>query len=805
MLYLLPVKEKYKKIKKYNTVEELKSDYIKKLDEEKLNFSRVISKTKSNIKTTPLYFDIDKFKGNILDTFNIIDDFLIKCYGKDNVIRLALKSKKYNKYHLYYPHIIVNQTLLKKIVNVLNKLLKEHQVDVENEVLDKSCITNFIRMEGHRKCKDGVYEVGSEYEIVYDENNYGMEWRDVYELIYNFKDKVTELKTSIEENIVCETKQDLKEQPKEEPKEEQEKEQENDEKYSQAIKILKEMYGNHKFSIESTNKGYKINCDYFCFVNEEPHNDKNQSCIFLNKNWMWVNCFSHGNKKIRINSKWKKIKKLLGSTKTYSEENNEMNDYQILVDYLVKFAFEKKLKRKNGYVYIQNPDIPLIFTKYKNYRDWLNEDVFYNEDDKYYFNLFRKSPDTLQKMLKFMEGYSHPRFDFLRINKHLFAFNNGYLDISNPRKVVFNSYEETLKETTTIHFDRNFDVNLLNSNIKDIKTPNFDKLCLYQLEEEIYEVFLGMAGRLHYKIKEFDYFDCCMFIKGGSNTGKSTVSNILISNHQSIGTFGKEITFGLESFIENNNELIYVADLPKDFHKTIDKGDLQRLITGEKINISRKCKTAVNDHNWNTPLLFVGNYYPDYHDPSGAIARRLNMFHFDKHVKNKDSGLEDRCIKEEGHLILLKTILSYKLLLRKFNRTPFEEWGIEYFEQKREEIRLDNNPLYNFLNLAPNDYEYWCVYEEGSIITLNGRNGFKTKYEKFLKDEKCKIRKYKNDPTTFSRLGYELIKKKVCGVCNQAINKGKCGCEKFDRRNRRNRMVIKNLRIVDKNEECHLT
>ena len=105
------------------------------------------------------------------------------------------------------------------------------------------------------------------------------------------------------------------------------------------------------------------------------------------------------------------------------------------------------------------------------------------------------------------------------------------------------------------------------------------------------------------------------------------------------------------------------------------------------------------------------------------------------------------------------------------------------------------------MNLAPKDFDYWCVYEKDYITQLNGRNNFKNVFEYYLKTSKSKQKSWSKDITTLERFGYKYEEKNICGKCGKEANKKNCVySEGFNRKNRRKRIVIRHLRIVSINE-----
>ena len=312
-----------------------------------------------------------------------------------------------------------------------------------------------------------------------------------------------------------------------------------------------------------------------------------------------------------------------------------------------------------------------------------------------------------------------------------------------------------------------------------------------------------MIGRLHYPTHTYDKFNCSMFIKGGSNTGKSTIGGVIISNHQNIGTIGSKLenTFGLESFMKN--DIIYCPDLPKNFAQKLDKSTFQQMIEGEWVSVSRKNKEAINSYKWDKQMLSLGNYFFEYQDSSGAIPRRMCIFYMNKYIPKRDTTLQDKCKTQERHLLLVKTVKAYINLVKRFKNETYEDWDINYFREGRNELTTKVNNLYNFLTLAPKEFDYWCVYEKDHITVLKGRNNFQNIFEYYLKTTKSEQKRWIKDNTTLEKFGFEYKEKKVCGVCNHKANKKDCICRNgYNEKNKRKKACIVNLRIISRENYC---
>lgn len=749
----------------------------------------------------PMYFDIDNEPD--IDLEEIIEDIIIPSIKKVVKVKknqltyynLQNKSKQ-GYYHIHFPDVTVNFNTAIKIATLINK---------ENTIIDTSVYKTGLRLLNSfkpQKNDNTKAEPNTNYEFI-DKTLNQKPLEDIIELVSIQTNKeALPIKKKKKKIIMNDLDDDTNTQ--ELVIEDQDNSVISERAKENIQALLCKKFGKRIYKIKKCDNSFKVTSDNFCFVTKQTHTDKEQSCLYINSSsWVTASCLApdHNQSKIRVDTTFKKIKMILGLIKS----DQEQNDFQKLILELTKHAEKNDYKRFNGYVMKRDPKIPILYNRYMEYKDYINL-VFTDEAEQEHYLLYRKTTFTHKNLVNYLEKYEDLKFPFMAVNKYVFAFQDGYLDISDLYNIKFTSYDEMNAKkapTTKIFYNYKFKQEWL-SNLDSLTTPKFDKVCQYHFQNnEIYNIFLGMIGRLHYPIHKYDKFNCLIFIKGGSNTGKSTTGNICMSSFQNTGTISAnfEDKFGLESL--RDKDVIYVPECPKNVHKTLPKTNMQRMIEGSQISIARKGLPALTDYEWKIPMLWLGNFFMEYADSSGAIPRRLCVFYMDRFVdpSARDTTLEQSCIEEEGHKILLKTIYMYKKLIERFGNKTFEDWGIEYFKKGYEELMTDCNYLYKFLSIAPGDFDYWPVLEEGAEFPINGKNKFKNIFEYYLKVEKAKTKKWKKDVTTLGRMGYQIITKSLCGYCGKEYDKTakKC-CEKFDTRNIRNKEYIKNMIIRKKSE-----
>jgi hypothetical protein len=787
---------------------------------EKINLYKFVEKNPTYCVTEkpgnifPLFFDIDNLNDDIdIKEFKntVIKPNIFKRVDEDSISRkhkigyILRNQKKTRNFHIHFPFIFVKKSTAISIANLINEKYPKS--------IDTTVYNNGLRLFNTKKInKQNEIEMETNYEFI-NEKYQEKKLENKIKLV----SIIPENKSISESRLRQDYDEEEEEKEKEENKKSNSKFDINLSKLCNAITGFKDEIwesklkpGSDDIYILSMTSSKICLSEFLKNGNRHIHSNNNHSCIYVNKSSATASCLNHsehGTHKLTYKEfpKLKDIKKLLGLIKN----EDDKNDFQLLTEIIVTDAKKHNYKRNNSWVMKPNKDIPIVYEKYMEYSEYVNE-IFMqieSEEDKKNYNLFRKNHTNMKKLLTYLTDYNDIDFPKMIADKHIFAFKNGYLDISDLYKLKFIKYEDMDKRklpSTSIYYEYDFQDEWFK--LENMKTPKFDGLCQYHLQDdEIYHIFLGLIGRLHYPIQKYDRFNCVPYIRGGTNTGKSTTGNIIMSNHQNIGTIsGKmEDTFGLQTLYQKN--IIYVQECPKNIHKKLDKTDFQRMIEGSQMDIPRKGLPSINDFHWDIPMLWLGNFFPEYTDSSGAIPRRLCIFFMERYVdaSKKNTNLEKECIEEEGHFILLKSLYYYKELIEKRGNKTCEDWGIEYFKKGYEGIMSTCNYLHNFLNLAAEEYDCWPIYEEGAEIPVKGKyrkngkelDGFAKTLERYLYFEKSPTKKWNRDQTTLERNGYKLISKKVCSRCTKVIEEDKICCKKYHERNVRTKDYIQNMVI----------
>lgn len=211
---------------------------------------------------------------------------------------------------------------------------------------------------------------------------------------------------------------------------------------------------------------------------------------------------------------------------------------------------------------------------------------------------------------------------------------------------------------------------------------------------------------------KYDQWQIMPVFKGGAQTGKSTLINLLMELFPdgTIGTISSssEETFGLESLYE-----AWLCVWPEAKEKPgIPQHDLQSMITGppEKVQVRRKNKKAVTVA-WQPPIIVATNVFVKYDDPRGAMSRRLAIFPFDKVVEDGDTDLPNRLKKNKMRFLVLINVMYKSMFVSYRTKTIWDEKrdqdpmqrivGVRMHEA-HEEARKDLDIMFKFLTECPN-------------------------------------------------------------------------------------------------------
>lgn len=389
---------------------------------------------------------------------------------------------------------------------------------------------------------------------------------------------------------------------------------------------------------------------------------------------------------------------------------NENTKYQNFLLYILGVFYKNNYARYNGEVYQS------IFTPYKdqiyNTCAWQRvgtiTDIIYKQIKKetnydQFMNVTSRS-DSVRAANEFLTQCVDSQFPALERNRHVFSFKNGvYIaneyDDKVQGKFIFYDSEE-FRDYKHIVSSKYFSLDFEYSQVEDwktIDTPVFDSIFLHQeIPEDVMKWVYALTGRLIYNIDEMDGWQVILFVQGQAGTGKSTYVNNVCKEfyeEEDVGIMSNNIQskFGLSDIVD---KIMYVApEIKRDF--SIEQGEFQSIVSGEKVTINVKFKQSRFEH-WKAPGVLAGNECPDFIDNAGSIQRRMVTVRFTNKVRKGDLTLGKKLKQEMGALIA-KCNMAYREVAMENGRENI--WTVlpKYFTETQQELARSTNPLIHFL------------------------------------------------------------------------------------------------------------
>lgn len=500
-----------------------------------------------------------------------------------------------------------------------------------------------------------------------------------------------------------------------------------------------------------------------CIISSKQHSIDNHCSLFVNNDGSVIkNCFSCGSHYIEryaaraLQREFKLVLEL---------QKEEDNIYCRLKEDMLDIAYENELKRDpNGNVYKKIR--PYAYTFYNEYKDFLN--AFFGGDKE-----FERNPNNMDNLIKFLKDYDNPKFSFIKPDKRYLGFSNGILDTYTSEFTKLEDCDGSIN--TKKYIDVPFS--------GETDTPLFDSIFDYQLDEredkeEIKRFVYFCLGRL-FGIR--DKFDFTLYLMGEAGCGKSLVIDVIKQFFRDIGAVSStfEKTFGLAYLYKK--DIIVCDDLPQEFSKIFPQTIFQSCISGGELSVAIKGGEA-KTINWEVPLLFAGNYNPDYVD-KGQISRRIVTLEFGKIVKRQDvdTGLFKKICETELDKIALKSIRTYNEFISdpKVNNKSVWSFCPQYFRDNQEKLKRNTNDLYKFL-------KEHSEYKEGNIVPI------KTIREIFAQSANIRVNELDNG--TFYQVDDRYVIK-VFNICKKCGKEAGGCCKDYSSKQRKSQRCVKNISI----------
>ncbi|KAI8584864.1 hypothetical protein BDZ88DRAFT_456542 [Geranomyces variabilis] len=383
--------------------------------------------------------------------------------------------------------------------------------------------------------------------------------------------------------------------------------------------------------------------------------------------------------------------------------------------------------------------------------------------------MFKSSPKRFNDIINHLKLYDDAELPFMSVDNNILAFDNGVLELDT---VTFHEYgSEVAKDAVARHY-------IPHVFTGNMHTPLFDTILYHQLKDrtldeahEIYNIFLALIGRSFFPIGTYDNLAIAPYLLGESNTGKSTIVNVVKAMYapHSVAAISAthEQQFGLDNL--HDKELIIIPEVPSNLHKILDVTLLQSMISGDDISVAGKYSKAFS-RKFRVPQWFAGNFFPQYVDTKGAAVRRLPIFMFEQFIEKRDGTMEKTIIKNELGDLIYKSLKAYFKMINENKGRDFWDFCPTYFIDNRELASVATNWLHRFLTASPdeNRSKEAKFYVRKKVLAgdkrlkspLDDIKKLFTNYMRFNHPNE-KIVWNDNDHTTFKQLGYEVVKEHI--------------------------------------------
>tara|TARA_Y100000389_G_scaffold12592_1_gene11348 strand:+ start:65 stop:2353 length:2289 start_codon:yes stop_codon:yes gene_type:complete len=521
--------------------------------------------------------------------------------------------------------------------------------------------------------------------------------------------------------------------------------------------------------------------DKTCLINKNKVHSCVQSFVCIGKTSCNVKCHSCGERKIDIKknqTSWKSIRQYFDLASSESENIS----FDVLQDYLDDYCAEEDLMKKDGYIMKRSSECRIEYEKVLKFGPFL-DDLFREAEAP--LKKFYKKPGTKRNLEDYL---IHIDTDIrtLKRDSNIVSFKNGFLKLKD---FTFHEYDDSCNYTFIAkkYIPLDFEVEWLNLSWEQIDCPIFDKIIQDQpqivSDPMVLLAFYGLLGSLHYPVG-YDSIKVVPYLVGTSGTGKSTIVNIYLNtfSQECVGTINyKEKTFGKSAFLDH--DVIIDSDTPANMIDCFGKTDFQKAVSGETIAIPIKNQKQEEQHKVTQRMLFCSQYMQDVQD-TGEVIRRIAYFGFEP-VENTNSNLENECINQEIHKVLMKTLLARKKLIEIFKNKPFHEWDIQYFDSRKDDILMENNYIYRMIS----EHKYFKI-RKGKQYPFEE---FVVKFNEHFKNQPGRPKKPKTTDVMFTKMGLKVVKDTVCKDCGNKFQINKPCCHKFEKNNKTSNYYIGDL------------
>ncbi|MBC7957240.1 MAG: hypothetical protein H7Y33_15375, partial [Cytophagales bacterium] len=506
-----------------------------------------------------------------------------------------------------------------------------------------------------------------------------------------------------------------------------------------------------------------------CVDTQVQHTHTGHSCLYVHRNSVVLNCFSHG-KRVLFGEVSKRLRGLFFTYKSTPKEG-----VTELVDALLALASEEQLAREKGMVLKRINRLVPVYEAVSTYEDFLTARLANNAQLKAF-------PRRFNDLLVYMARVEDATFPFVKRDRTYIGFRNGMLNLVSGELEYYGNLPPGVSPRHYIDQVCQFE---------DLHTPLFDRIFCYQLEHDdpdesaaVYTYLLGLIGRLFYEVGQYDSFDVMPFVVGDTNTGKSTLVDIVSAMFapDSVGVVDSshETVFGLQAM--HTKELIVSPEVPDNMARQLASDKFKKMVCGEVVAVPIKHAVA-ETVKWRVPMLMCGNDYPRYRDERGSVSKRLAIFSFTRYVPTQDSSLKHRILTEELARLVVKCLLAYRKLLQHTGTEGFWTRCPAYFKETTSSMQEITDYVHMFLTLGHGDNMWYDrVANSRKIMYFVQQPGhslwmeeFKKKFYDYMRFRHPLVKhRWSKDYSAFKRLGYVVERRHMCRACKRPATRGCC-------------------------------
>jgi hypothetical protein len=379
----------------------------------------------------------------------------------------------------------------------------------------------------------------------------------------------------------------------------------------------------------------------------------------------------------------------------------ELGPQQKLLNFLFQRAGDQRMRRKNSALYRPRLLLNGTHSGFYEYDSEIQDFMFrtvsparlYPEQ----YDALTNKPSTPQQMVSLLTGLPDSRCPFLEKNRTSFSFANGVFNAVDGTFETYDVRSHTAKSTANF-FDANITEEMLSVNPMNIETPHFDKILRDQeFDDHARRWMYILCGRLLHEVGALDDWQVTLYIRGVAGSGKSSILKTMGMMYEA-GDVGYMMSDGQTTFSDEHlydRFIVMAMDLDKT--TTFSATRINSMISGEKVSVNRKFKTALNE-TWRPPLILASNAQPPWPDVAGNLMRRLPILTFNHPVRQSDPHLFDK-LKSEVPILLVKIARAYLDGVREYGSRSLWEEGIlpAMCHDAKRQYLITSNPLAAFL------------------------------------------------------------------------------------------------------------